>query len=149
MFRSDLPADGLPAVNGRVDETKVTPIRRILLNGGTTSVLTTNLSAGRYLLVCNLGATAATAHYSSGMVIEFNVGPTGAALAAPSVPATPPPAAAAAAAPAQVTPAPPKTGSAGLLTGQTSTLLALTLLAVTVVVVGAARLQGSRASKIR
>ena len=150
VIRSDAAVDGLEtlAATGLIDETKATPIRRIRLSAGTASVLTTNLPAGRYLLVCNLVRTPTTGHYRSGMAIALTVGPTGAALAAPSKPPIPAGAVApavAAAAPAQA-PVPPKTGSAGLAGGQASSMTVLALLALAVIGVAGSRVWSARAS---
>ena len=73
VIKSDLAPGALPAVNGMVDETQVTVLRRILLNSATSSALTTNLTAGKYVLICNRPRGTTNGHYASGMNIAWLV----------------------------------------------------------------------------
>jgi len=74
VVKTDLAADKLPLRgdgSGRVDETKI-DVRGAKedIPAGKSETLTVNLSAGRYVLMCNVDD-----HYSKKMFIEFTVTP--------------------------------------------------------------------------
>ena len=131
VIRTDLAPDALPtAGEGQVDEAQLDVVGNVRppLDGGASGSVTLNLSAGSYVLICNVFDDAfPPGHYGRGMSAAFTV----TAAAAP--------------------PAPPSAGGAGLadLGGASngSALLAALLLAVTLGLVGAARrLCGERVS---
>lgn len=69
VVRSDVAAGGLPVVDGRVPEDKIDVIDEIPeFKAGAKASGTFELTAGRYLLLCNLPA-----HYQQGMVAELTV----------------------------------------------------------------------------
>ncbi|HJM89600.1 MAG TPA: c-type cytochrome [Dehalococcoidia bacterium] len=69
VYRSDAAVDALPQAGGMVDESQVDVVGRIdQYAGGETREATFDLSAGNYLLVCNLPA-----HYQLGMTAAFTV----------------------------------------------------------------------------
>ena len=78
VIKSDLPPDGLPLVDGKVNEDKVNISGEIEpLAAGATREATFELSPGKYLLICNIvelvpGATPQS-HYQNGMLAAFLV----------------------------------------------------------------------------
>jgi uncharacterized cupredoxin-like copper-binding protein len=121
VIRTDLAPDALPtAGEGQADEAQLDVVAeaRPPFDGGTSQTLTANLTAGNYLLVCNVFNDAfPPGHYGRGMVTSLTV--TAAAAS----------------------PAPPAAGSAGLVPGGggSTLLIAGLLLAATVVLLGGAR----------
>jgi hypothetical protein len=146
IVQSNAAPTSLPTVNGVVDETQVPVMRRILLNSGQSSTLTTSLAPGRYILLCNRVRTSTTGHYSSGMTIGFEVPATGGAALGTAAPASAQatPAATAAATAAPASPAAPKTGGAGLAGDGTSMLIVLALGALAAGATLGARRLGAR-----
>src|SRR5688572_23836842 len=54
IIKSDLPPASLPAIDGRVDEEKVNIVFRLQpLSPGETRTVETELTAGKYVLICN------------------------------------------------------------------------------------------------
>lgn len=127
VVRTDLAADALPtAGEGQADEAQLDVVAeaRPPFDGGTSMTLTADLSAGNYLLVCNIfNDQFPPGHYGRGMVTTLTV------TAAASTTDT-------------TTPAPPAAGGAGLVGGGTGSSLLLVglLLAGTVALLGGARL---------
>jgi uncharacterized cupredoxin-like copper-binding protein len=145
VVQSDAAPNALPSVNGVVDETRVPVLRRITLSSGQSSALTTSLTPGKYVLICNRVRSSTTGHYSSGMTIGFEVPATGGAALGNAAPA----AAQATAAPkttaTAASPAAPKTGGAGLAGSGTPMLVVLALGALAAgATVGARRLGASK-----
>ena len=80
IFKTDLPADKLPVVEGKVDEEKAglleeavyaTPVRGDpdhRIREGRGANLTITLEPGKYVLLCNLAG-----HYQAGQFIPFTV----------------------------------------------------------------------------
>jgi uncharacterized cupredoxin-like copper-binding protein len=73
VIRSDLPPNDLPLVDEGVDESKLVVVGRSKsFAPGETANLTLDLSAGKYLLICNRvdrpRALPAVGHYRQGMV---------------------------------------------------------------------------------
>ncbi len=69
VFKTDLAADKLPQASGAVDEKAVPPVgRSTQLIGGKSETKTFKLSAGKYVLLCNIPA-----HYGQGMHTAFTV----------------------------------------------------------------------------
>jgi len=65
---NDAP-DKLPATNGSVDESGLTIVdENEAVAPSTTATLTTNLDAGKYVIICNVPS-----HYESGMHTAFTV----------------------------------------------------------------------------
>lgn len=90
----------LNAANG-VDEAQVQIVRRMdRIAGGASGTLSADLTAGTYILLCNVGT-----HYQRGMNIAFTVTGGGAAAPAQAAPAT------------GAAPAAPKSGTGGYLDG--------------------------------
>ena len=69
VIRTDIDAAALPLVAGAVDESGLDVVGRtgMILGGGSESV-TFTLTAGSYLLICNIPA-----HYTLGMAVAFTV----------------------------------------------------------------------------
>jgi len=78
VIKSDLPPDGLPLVDGKVNEDKVNISGEIEpFAAGATVEATFELSPGKYLLICNIvelvpGAPLQS-HYQNGMLAAFLV----------------------------------------------------------------------------
>lgn len=106
----------LNAANG-VDEAQIQIVKRMdRIAGGASGTLSADLTAGTYILLCNVGT-----HYSRGMNIAFTVtGATGSATAPPKAAA--PAQAAPATGAAQAAPAAPKAGTGGYLDGGSATM---------------------------
>ena len=69
VIRSDAAADGLPQAPGAVDESQLDVVGRIdQWPGGDAREATFSLTAGKYLLICNLPG-----HYQLGMAVAFTV----------------------------------------------------------------------------
>lgn len=69
VIRSDVEPGALPQVEGRVDETQVEIVGEVEgLGAGAEGSTTIDLSAGRYLLICNIAG-----HYALGMVAPLTV----------------------------------------------------------------------------
>jgi uncharacterized cupredoxin-like copper-binding protein len=73
VFKTDLPLDKLPQKNGEMDENgagvkNVADTGENYLKSGETRTLRTNLTPGKYVLVCNLPG-----HFSGGMKTTFVV----------------------------------------------------------------------------
>ena len=69
VIRSDLPADGLPAAGGGVDESGLDVVGRIPeFAGGASASMTFDLTPGNYLLICNIPG-----HYGLGMTTTLTV----------------------------------------------------------------------------
>ena len=69
VIRSELAVDALPQAGGAVDESQVEVVGRIeQWSGGDTEEATFSLSAGRYVLICNIPG-----HYQLGMRAAFTV----------------------------------------------------------------------------
>ena len=99
VIKSNLDPRALPLKDGRVDEAAVeivSRLPRIQPPGATTGILNANLTAGRYVVICNIGT-----HYAQGMSFSLGVGTA-------ALPTTPAPA-------QQVAPAPARTGTGGPL----------------------------------
>ena len=80
VVKSDLPPDGLPVADGKVLEDQIDLIDEIEpFAVGETQRLTLNLSAGNYLLICNIVALLPDeppeSHYEAGMTVSFVVNP--------------------------------------------------------------------------
>ena len=94
VFQTDLPANALPLSGSAVDEGQVSKVGKLeALGGGESGSLTLNLSAGNYVLICNVPG-----HYGQGMRAVFTV--AAAAAPAPTGTTTPTPAATGTGAPA-------------------------------------------------
>lgn len=71
VIRTDLAADALPVKKGVVDETAsglTISAEQENISPGTSATLTTNLTAGKYALICNIPG-----HYEAGMHAGFEV----------------------------------------------------------------------------
>jgi hypothetical protein len=69
VVKSDLAPEALPLANGSVDEKQVQIVSRTpQITNGKTADLKVSLTAGKYILICNLPA-----HYQSGMHAGFTV----------------------------------------------------------------------------
>ncbi|MBM3139907.1 MAG: hypothetical protein FJZ92_06755 [Chloroflexi bacterium] len=69
VYKSAAAADKLALSGATVDEKKVAPLgRTATFDAGKSAELAVELSAGRYLLVCNIAG-----HYQLGMYAEFTV----------------------------------------------------------------------------
>ena len=69
IIRSDVAADGFSVENGLIPEDQIDLVDEAEdIVPGTTTTLATNLTAGSYVLVCNLPA-----HYGAGMHAAFTV----------------------------------------------------------------------------
>jgi uncharacterized cupredoxin-like copper-binding protein len=69
VLQSDLAADKLTVKEGKVDESTVKVVDEIEeFDAGKTASKTMNLTAGRYILICNV-----VAHYVAGMYTTFTV----------------------------------------------------------------------------
>ena len=69
VVRTDLAPNALPTTSGLVDETKVTVVARTdQLTPGDGKRLSVELSAGKYVLICNV-----IGHYNSGQFAAFTV----------------------------------------------------------------------------
>jgi len=142
VVRTALLPNALPKLdNGRVDETKVEIVGRSVptISAGTSTAFSLNLTAGNYVLLCNLPRGTTNGHYASGMFSSFEVRAGGAPLGN-AAPLPAPTAAAAAAAPAA-----PKTGSAGLLVSDVATGGLLVLMLATVALIVGGRVIAGRA----
>jgi uncharacterized cupredoxin-like copper-binding protein len=98
VLKTELAADALPVAGGRVDEHGGAGIEAIgeieSFAAGATERATLALTAGSYVLICNIAG-----HYQSGMHVGFTV--SGTAVTAPAASATAP------------APQVPRTGSGG------------------------------------
>lgn len=79
IIRSDLSPQGLPVVDGKVDEEKVEVVDEIdAFAAGTTERKTVELEAGKYILICNIVENVpgqpVKSHYENGMRTAFLVG---------------------------------------------------------------------------
>jgi uncharacterized cupredoxin-like copper-binding protein len=79
IIRTDLAANALPVVEGKVDEERVDIVDEIEpFAAGTTERKTVKLEAGKYLLICNIverpPGEAVESHYEKGMRTAFLVG---------------------------------------------------------------------------
>ena len=71
VVRSDLAVDALPQAGGAVDESQIEVVGRIeQWPGGETKEATFSLTAGSYVLICNIPG-----HYQLGMRAAFRVQP--------------------------------------------------------------------------
>jgi len=69
VMKTDLAHDKLPVANGAVDEKQVPPVGRTTnIAAGKEEDKTLNLTAGKYVLLCNIPA-----HYGQGMHVAFTV----------------------------------------------------------------------------
>lgn len=69
VMKTDLAHDKLPVANGAVDEKQVPPAGRTTnIAAGKSEEKTWNLTAGKYVLLCNIPA-----HYGQGMHMAFTV----------------------------------------------------------------------------
>ena len=69
IIKSDLAPDKLPVKDGKVDESAVQIVGKTAeIAAGKTEAQTTALTAGKYLLICNVPA-----HYTAGMTTAFTV----------------------------------------------------------------------------
>ncbi len=69
VVRSDADATALPVAAGQVDESGLDVVGRTgLIQGGASDDITFTLSAGSYVLICNIPA-----HYGLGMTAAFTV----------------------------------------------------------------------------
>lgn len=69
VMKTDLAQDKLPVANGAVDEKQVPPVGRTTnIAAGKEEDKTFNLTAGKYVLLCNIPA-----HYGQGMHVAFTV----------------------------------------------------------------------------
>jgi uncharacterized cupredoxin-like copper-binding protein len=84
---TDLPPDGLPVVDGLVDEGQLDVVASTaILNTGEFESLQVDLSYGNYVLICN----NAVNHYTAGMFTAFTVvPPVGGVADLPEVAAAP------------------------------------------------------------
>lgn len=78
VIKSDLPPNGLPVTDGKVDEDKVNIIGEIEpFAAGATESAEFELSAGKYLLICNIvervPGSPVESHYQNGMVTALLV----------------------------------------------------------------------------
>ncbi len=74
VVRSDLAADQLPTSDGRVIEDDVEVVAETwVFPGGESPDLTVDLSAGSYVLICNVKPEVFPGHYGSGMFTAFTV----------------------------------------------------------------------------
>jgi uncharacterized cupredoxin-like copper-binding protein len=71
VLKTDVPADKLPVVNGKVTESKFKKMGEVEnVAVGKSKHLTLNLTAGRYVLICN-----EPGHYEMGMHTSLIVTP--------------------------------------------------------------------------
>src|SRR6266542_5727264 len=79
VIRSDLPVDGLPIIDDKVNEDAVDIVGQVEpFDPGHTATVTADLTPERYLLICNVkkggvGATPLVSHYQKGMRTAFTV----------------------------------------------------------------------------
>lgn len=69
VIKTDLAQDKLPVANGAVDEKQAAPVGRTTnIAAGKSEEKSFNLTAGKYVLLCNIPA-----HYGQGMHVAFTV----------------------------------------------------------------------------
>jgi uncharacterized cupredoxin-like copper-binding protein len=69
VVKTDLAPDKLPVKDGKVDESAVQVVAKTSeFGGGKSETVTANLTAGKYVLICNV-----VAHYPAGMHLAFAV----------------------------------------------------------------------------
>jgi uncharacterized cupredoxin-like copper-binding protein len=80
IFKTDLPPEGLPTLDGKVEEDKLDHVDELdVFAAGTTESLTLNLTPGKYVFVCNIvenpPGQPVLSHYQQGMRVAFTVNP--------------------------------------------------------------------------
>jgi uncharacterized cupredoxin-like copper-binding protein len=80
IFKTDLPPDGLPTLDGKVEEDKLDHVDELdVFAAGKTESLTVDLTPGKYVFICNIvenpPGQPLLSHYQQGMRVAFTVNP--------------------------------------------------------------------------